>query len=151
DARRQPFQKAGADNAERDVRRLQAVAGAGHASGVYGAKVEAAGRIQRAAAEADEMRIEFDVGAGIFGMGGAARRVGLPDLDQSVDDRQTLIVPDMAGNLDAFARNAVASRRNFGNAIIMPGLNQIRPSAQRGIAGQIGAALPGQAEMEERP
>src|ERR1051326_6259723 len=133
------------------MRRLERVAGAGHASRLHGAKTKTAGLVQRTRSEAEEIRIESDVRPIVFGMGVAARRVCLPDLDQAIDDRLAFVVPNMAGNLDAFARNALASCSDFGDAIIVAGLNQIGSGAKRGIAGKIGAAFPRQAEMKERP
>src|SRR3954471_11049895 len=97
------------------------------------------------------MGIEFDIGAAVLGMGVAASRVCLPNLDEAVDDRRAPVVPDIADDFDALAGSALASVPRFGDAVMVAGLNQIGTRTERGIGGQIGTAFPGQAEVKEGP
>src|SRR5258708_39757672 len=61
DARGKPFEESRSHDAERDVRRLQRVSRSGHASRTDGPEAEPAVFVRRAAAKADEGRIEGDI------------------------------------------------------------------------------------------
>src|SRR4029453_2116186 len=87
DARREALQDPRPDHAERDMRRLERVAGAWNASRLHRAKTEAAVLVRSAAAEAQEIRIDGEIAALIFGMRVATRCAGLPDLDQRIHHR----------------------------------------------------------------
>src|SRR6478735_4825415 len=97
---RQTLQQPAAEDRERDMRRLQAVAGAGHAAGPDRAKAEDAVLVGRGATEADEMPVEGNLLAGVLGAGVATGGIGLPDLDHGVVDRRARSVVDAAGKRD---------------------------------------------------
>jgi hypothetical protein len=110
-----------------DVRRLLTV----DRAGLDGVEDEAALRIG-AGAEAAEAA-EFSVGsARIGGMGVAALRIGLPDLDHRVADQSTCAVKDAADDADPLS-------------------GHVAGEIAGGDAGKIVAVLrPGEREREER-
>ena len=66
DARGQPFQESGADDPERDMRRLQRIARSGHATGPDRAEAKAALSVQRATTETDEILIQWKFVPAVF-------------------------------------------------------------------------------------
>src|SRR5580704_6907846 len=151
DPRGEALQEARSHNTERDVWRLQRVARTGHTARTDGAKTERAFLVRGAAAKADEGGIKGGILARIFGMCITPRRVGLPDLDQGIDDRRAFVVPETAGQFDSLTERVVAARLGAKHRVIMSGRDEIGARPEVAVTGQIGGAVPGQAEMQERP
>ena len=108
DPRGEALEEARSHDAERNMRRLQRVARAGHTAGTNGAKAERALLVRRAAAKTDEGGIEGRLCSRILGMRVTARGVGLPNLDQGIETDPTSSFLDKATEKIRAAREAAA-------------------------------------------
>src|SRR5688572_28520069 len=109
------------EDRDQNMRRLRLAVRPGNGARLDGAEAEAAFRVGSGAPEAGEFRIRpLPVG----GMGIAARRVGLPDLDHGVIDRGAVAVEYPALQADALPgsirRDQVVSDRLM-TRIVFPG------------------------------
>src|SRR5262249_10819186 len=110
DPRHQPAQETAGEQTDIDMRRLQRVAAAGHATRTDGGEAEAPLGVAGATPEAAEGGIER-LRLLVLGMGIATLGVGLPDLEGGIGHRRAVAAEHAADDLQPLALRVRADER----------------------------------------